>query len=89
MAGMSSLKVAQQLSATINQLYEETVSRLEGAFQSVCTDFRPDQFLKVIHSDECMLCEFTHVILSLCLWLGTELLQAGCWDAWVGELVNK
>ena len=47
MDGMSTLKVAQQLNATVNQLYEQTISRLEGAFASVCNDFRPNQYVKV------------------------------------------
>ncbi len=50
MEGMSTLKVAQQLNATINQLYEETVSRLEGALQSVCNDFRANQYMKVTYT---------------------------------------
>ena len=47
MASVASLKVAQQLNDTINQLYQDTISRLEGALQAVCNDFRPDQYAKV------------------------------------------
>ncbi len=47
MEGMSTLKVAHQLNATVNQLYEQTISRLEGAFASVCNDFRQNQYMKV------------------------------------------
>ncbi len=47
MEGMSTLKVAHQLNATVNQLYEQTISRLEGAFASVCNDFRQSQYMKV------------------------------------------
>ena len=47
MASVASLKVAQQLNDTINQLYQDTISRLEGALQAVCNDFRPEQYAKV------------------------------------------
>ena len=47
MEGMSTLKVAHQLNATVNQLYEQTISRLEGAFASVCNDFRQNQYMRV------------------------------------------
>ena len=47
MEDVASLKVAQQLNATINQLYEETIQRLEAALQSVCNDFHSKQYLKV------------------------------------------
>lgn len=47
MENVASLKVAQQLNATINQLYEETIQRLEAALQSVCNDFHSKQYLKV------------------------------------------
>lgn len=47
MQSVASLKVAQQLNATINHLYEDTISRLEGALQSVCNDFRHEQYTKV------------------------------------------
>ena len=47
MEGMSTLKVAHQLNATVNQLYEQTIARLEGAFASVCNDFRQNQYMKV------------------------------------------
>lgn len=47
MEDVSSLKVAQQLNSTINQLYEETIQRLEGALQSVCNDFHANQYIKV------------------------------------------
>lgn len=48
MEGMSTLKVAHQLNATVNQLYEQTISRLEGAFASVCNDFRQNQYMRVL-----------------------------------------
>lgn len=47
MEDVASLKVAQQLNNTINQLYEETIQRLEGALQSVCNDFHANQYVKV------------------------------------------
>lgn len=47
MENVASLKVAQQLNGTINQLYEETIQRLEGALQSVCNDFHANQYVKV------------------------------------------
>ena len=47
MEDVASLKVAQQLNATINQLYEETIQRLEAALQSVCNDFHSKQYMKV------------------------------------------
>ena len=47
MEDVASLKVAQQLNSTINQLYEETIQRLEGALQSVCNDFHANQYVKV------------------------------------------
>ena len=47
MEDVASLKVAQQLNSTINQLYEETIQRLEGAMQSVCNDFHANQYVKV------------------------------------------
>lgn len=47
MEEVASLKVAQQLNSTINQLYEETIQRLEGALQSVCNDFHSNQYIKV------------------------------------------
>lgn len=49
MEDVASLKVAQHLNSTINQLYEETIQRLEGALQSVCNDFHADQYVKVRH----------------------------------------
>ena len=49
MEDVASLKVAQQLNSTINQLYEETIQRLEGALQSVCNDFHANQYVKVRH----------------------------------------
>ena len=47
MEDVASLRVAQQLNATINQLYEETIQRLESALQSVCNDFHSKPYLKV------------------------------------------
>lgn len=47
MESVASLKVAQQLNGTINQLYAETISRLEGAMQSVCNDFHAGPYMKV------------------------------------------
>ena len=47
MENVAALKVAQQLNATINQLYEETIQRLEAALQSVCNDFHSKQYVKV------------------------------------------
>ena len=51
MEEVASLKVAQQLNSTINQLYEETIQRLEGALQSVCNDFHANQYIKVRWSE--------------------------------------
>ncbi|KAL4422269.1 hypothetical protein ABPG75_008466 [Micractinium tetrahymenae] len=42
------LKVAGELTATINRLYSETTQRLEGALAAVCADFRPSHYTKVL-----------------------------------------
>lgn len=61
MEEVASLKVAQQLNSTINQLYEETIQRLEGALQSVCNDFHANQYVKVRGiSAVCGSCLFEH-----------------------------
>ena len=39
MEDLQRLKVSQQLNHTINKLYEDTLSRLEGALQVACADF--------------------------------------------------
>ncbi|KAK9817254.1 hypothetical protein WJX72_011915 [[Myrmecia] bisecta] len=48
METLQELRVAEQTNITINRLYEETTQRLENALQAVCTEFRPDQFCKVL-----------------------------------------
>ena len=58
METVASLKVAQQLNATINQLYEDTISRLEGALQAVCNDFRSEQYMKVCLSAVLVMASF-------------------------------
>lgn len=66
MEDVASLKVAQQLNSTINQLYEETIQRLEGALQSVCNDFHANQYVKVSSA-----CTMSWVCLICCARYGS------------------
>ena len=46
MEDLQRLKVSQQLNHTINKLYEDTLSRLEGALQVACADFQAETYQK-------------------------------------------
>ena len=46
MEDLQRLKVSQQLNHTINKLYEDTLSRLEGALQVACADFQAESYQK-------------------------------------------
>ncbi len=46
MEDLQRLKVSQQLDHTINKLYEDTLSRLEGALQVACADFQAESYQK-------------------------------------------
>ena len=43
---MGELAAAASLAASVDELYVETIQRLEGALQAVCSDFRAEQYAK-------------------------------------------
>lgn len=50
MSELSKVHVVSPLTAHVNGLYEETTRWLEGALQSLCSEFKPDKVSKVGHA---------------------------------------
>ncbi|KAK9797780.1 hypothetical protein WJX73_002420 [Symbiochloris irregularis] len=48
MSELQQIHASKPLTASVNQLYEETTAWLENALQSLCAEFKPDRVTKVL-----------------------------------------